>query len=506
MEYFNGTFDWARPAGLWALALPLLVLLASFLGRRPREVFTGTLGLWRELETENSARGARRSWHLPASRYLLLLALLSGALALAGPRWALPVERDTYRVIVDRSPSMYLPLSGKEKGEAEEDGGPSRLEAAVKLLRDYPGIGEAQLLWEDPTANMAGDPVGNEARAAGQEVRLPRGWEIPPERWGAPRGEVDWAAWDRAGVIWLTDRAPGLGGVERRLAGLVASGGAAVPGWVAWERELRFRWDGPVAETVDQAAAAQNDHRGGPGGEAASQGTGGFLPAPPGDFSASSPLPERGALVVESSSERPPLVQFQNQVPPPLRRFIELWAQERGLRTSGEAEAGPRLRVVGPRWRDEVAVTCGAQGWSLTGTATRGGAPPFPLGLQPPGAPGALATRLSTILDGQPLVLVSGAPGHLELAWRSLAEPLGDPAAFAVWWGQLLDELLLDPPGVVSLAERLGAGQPLCEPLPVAPAREADGSGTRSPDAELPLAALALCSAVLWAWRGRRRT
>ena len=455
MELFPGTLYFARPWGLLALVLPLSVLLASWVGRRPRELSTGTLELWRDLGPEAEAAGVRRAWRLPFSRLLLLAALVSGALALAGPRFAGAPAGNTWRIIVDRSPSMYLPweAAGQAiRGTGGDPKGRTRLAAALEMLHELPGAGEATFIWEDPGQVFGGTPVGPEP--SGPD--LPRGWELDPAKWGVPRAAVDWAGRDEAGVIWLTDHEPELGGGGRRRAGLVASGGAAVPGWVAWERELRFAWDGS------------------------------------------------GKLVRETCTDAPPLVLFQNDVPGPLRRFIEVWAADRGLRISGEAEAGPRLRVVGPRWVDEVPVTVGvggAGGWSLSGTATRGGAPPFPLGLQPPGAPTVLETRLASSLDGAPWVLVSGAPGHLELAWRSLEEPGGDPAAFAVWWGSLLDELLLDPPGVLPLAERLAAGEPRAE----GPDRAGGPAPNRFPvSGDLPLAGLALALACAWAFLDRR--
>ncbi|MEW6071455.1 MAG: hypothetical protein AB1726_02525, partial [Planctomycetota bacterium] len=43
---------WARPAGLGALLLPLLLLLAARSRRRPPARATGTLALWRRAEAE----------------------------------------------------------------------------------------------------------------------------------------------------------------------------------------------------------------------------------------------------------------------------------------------------------------------------------------------------------------------------------------------------------------------------------------------------------------------
>lgn len=453
VDFFGASLEWARPAGLWALALPLVVILASLVGRRPRQVFTGTLVLWRSVGDDVKHGGTRRERRFPPARWLLVLALTAGALALAGPRGRLTPAGETWRVLVDRSPSMYLPADGAGRVAGGHDGedaaGPTRLEKALADLFALRGDAQVAFIWEELGVSWPGERLDADETADD----LPRTWAWVP---AAARPEPDWAGRDEPGALWLTDRVPD---VPRHHAGLVASGGVTSPGWVAWERQKRFRWNAGL-----------------PGGG-------------------------EGALEEETSPDRPPVVLFQGHVVSPLRRFIEIWAEERGLRTSGESEAGPLLRVVGPYWTDEVPVTVGADGWTLSGTATRGGAPPFPLGLQPPGAPSVLETRLAVTLDGDPWALVTAAPGHLELAWRSLEEPRGDPAAFAVWWGSLLDELLLDPPGVVSLRERQAAGEALAE----RPRPAGSHPGTDPlPASEAPLTAAALILALAWVVFGTR--
>ena len=85
-----------RPAGLAALALPLLLLLWARRPTAPLRVATGTLELWRSTTDgapPRSASGARR---VPPRIWLLAAALAAGALAVAGPRRSVPPPQVTW--------------------------------------------------------------------------------------------------------------------------------------------------------------------------------------------------------------------------------------------------------------------------------------------------------------------------------------------------------------------------------------------------------------------------
>jgi len=216
--------EWTRPAGAAALALPLLVWLLHRARARPPEVATGTLALWRALCAQGVKRAERTRRAVPPRLWLLIAGLALGALALAGPRQPPRAAARTWRLVVDRSPSMYLPVG--------VDGGATRLrralDSALELLAGERAAGD-ELLWI-----CAGEAAAEER--AGE--RPPADWLVAPR---APRAEPQWELHDRPGTLWITDRAPA---VARAQAGLCASGGGAQGGLVARTRDEAIEWDG----------------------------------------------------------------------------------------------------------------------------------------------------------------------------------------------------------------------------------------------------------------------
>jgi hypothetical protein len=187
--------EWTRPLGLLALALPIALLLASRLLARPVAVATGTLDLWRRVAAARARAPSRSRRRVPPALWLLAAGLGLGALALAGPRTPGRAAREL-RVLVDRSPSMELPL-----------GSGTRRERAVALAR----------AWIDSN--------------------LPAGSRVEWIDRAGPFEPGD----DRPDTLWVTDAAP-QPPPER--AGFVASGGGAVPGPIAVQGSTRYDWDG----------------------------------------------------------------------------------------------------------------------------------------------------------------------------------------------------------------------------------------------------------------------
>ena len=196
----NG-FYWARPDWLAALALPLAVWWLARRPRPPAETATGTLAVWREAAAEALPAAARRR-----APWLLLAALCLGALALAGPRTL--VSGSPWRVVVDRSPSMHLPVTAA--------GGATRLERALALA-------EAELERRGARARRYLAYDGVEFVTA-EGDGLPPAWRRAP---ALPHPEPDWARIDFSRTLWVTDREPAT---APRQAGLVLSGGDLVPG------------------------------------------------------------------------------------------------------------------------------------------------------------------------------------------------------------------------------------------------------------------------------------
>ena len=169
------------------------------------------------------------------------------------------------------------------------------------------------------------------------------------------------------------------------------------------------------------------------------------------------------------------------RLPEPLRELARLWAERRGLAAGGSALFSFTLEQAGAPREVELA----RDGWSAQARVGSALAP--------------AAGETSWLAAGGPCVLA--APGQVRCSIVALEEPAGDPAAFAVSWGELFDSVLLDPPGVVPLSERTARGAPAWR----APA----GSGATGEGSERPLGGwCALLSALLalaaWVLRGIR--
>ena len=257
----------ARPLGLSALLLPLAVLLLAR-RRRPESEPTGTVAVWREVAPREPQAGGRRR-RLPPGLLLLLTALSLGSLALAGPRAGARAGR-SWHLMVDGSPSMQLP---------HQDGG-TRRERALARAEDW---------------------LAGVLRAEDRVLRST--WD------GVPSSSLD-----RAGVLWVTDRAPAD---PPRRAGLFASGGRAVPGPIAVGRGELLRWDG---ESVVRA-----------------------------------PAPRRA-------------VRLDAAVPGILAGLVRLWAATRGLDVAGAPDRDEVLHLGSVTGAGPLAeVRAGRDGWTAAG-------------------------------------------------------------------------------------------------------------------------------------------
>ena len=180
-------------------------------------------------------------------------------------------------------------------------------------------------------------------------------------------------------------------------AGFSASGGGAVPGPIARERRARLDWDGVRVVRVEDAFA-------------------------------------QSALSVT----------IDPKLPAPLRELAQLWAEQNGLVSRAARGADElcalELECAGAPQPAELA----HEGWSA---AARVCAP-----LEP-------AAGESVWLSSAGACVLR-APGLVRTSIAELAEPSGDPAAFAVSWGRLFDSVLLAPPGIVALNERTARGAP----------------------------------------------
>jgi hypothetical protein len=195
----------ARPLGLLALLLPVALLLGARAFARPERLATGTLAIWRRVLASPVPATPHRTRRIPPAVVLLALGLALGSLALAGPRIAEPEAPRRFRMLVDGSPSMDLPV---QAGASE-----TRRERAEANAR-------AWLALHAPDASV---------RRIVREGRI---------------GSDD----DAEDALWITDRAPSP---PPEHAAWFASGGAAVPGPIAVNGTTRLDWDGasivPVA-------------------------------------------------------------------------------------------------------------------------------------------------------------------------------------------------------------------------------------------------------------------
>lgn len=220
-----------RPLAAALYALPLAVLLLSLRRDQPREVLVGTARFFPRDEAASGSRTARR---LTPDRIAAIAALTCAITALLGPRPA-PEEhaREAFALLVDRSPSMYLehdPKSGRADRRIDV-----AIEAALAALGER--AGDLDIVWLDGE-----DEVGTGAQPPPELLEPPR----------TPRAEPMFGAFDREGVLWVTDTPP----VPRPShAGVALGGGEAVPGPVAVTPEGTRAWtaDGRIVDAGGDA-------------------------------------------------------------------------------------------------------------------------------------------------------------------------------------------------------------------------------------------------------------
>jgi len=213
----------ARPFGLLALVLPLALFLLARRKRRPPVLATGTFALWRQVTSAARPSAARRAGAPPAV-WLAILALSLGAVALAGPRPVFEEPPRRWTVVVDRSPSMALPLAPGRPG--------TRRDTALALLADELGRVAG------PRDRVRWTARGRESLDLPPDALPPRAWLEAPAWFQA---EPDWRLSDEPGTFWLTDAPPEE---EALFAGCVASGGELVPGPIGSDGTTLLEWDG----------------------------------------------------------------------------------------------------------------------------------------------------------------------------------------------------------------------------------------------------------------------
>lgn len=281
---------------------------------------------------------------------------------------------------------------------------------------------DVELIWVDgcrPGA-PAGPPVALGAGCPGDWSRAPR----------VAQPEPAWAAFDRLGTIWVTDRVPEDPG---QWAGHVASGGAAVPGVIGTTRAsggapAALHWSGEPAE-------APTAVEGGPSAR----------------------------------------VSIDPSLPAPLADFVALWAADRGVTVIDGAggDAPVELTITqGPVGDSHSSDRVGRDGWSaLVKTSTAEPTVPAEVeGVESDERGGAYRLVPWLFTEGGAAALSSG-PGAIECGIVEFLTPPNDRAAFAVSIAALLDGAILPHPAVVSLSER----------------RDAGGGGAALPEESLPL-------------------
>lgn len=220
--------EWTRPLGLVALLLPAIVLLLARARPWMPTLATGTLALWEGVAPSPPHAGARARGPIGLPIALLALGLTLGALALAGPRPSQPVIERTWRVIVDRSPSMY------RAGSTGEIPIVAAAHAVERWLASALAPGD-RVLWIAPNGSRGEQSAG---------ASLPSAWLAPPR---IPRSPPRFADEDRAGVLWLT-RAPLA--IVPRTAGVCAAAVEPTRGPIAVQGTTRFDWDGERIQEV----------------------------------------------------------------------------------------------------------------------------------------------------------------------------------------------------------------------------------------------------------------
>jgi aerotolerance regulator-like protein len=383
-------WEWSRPFGLAALAIPVLVLLLARRSRTPPVVPTGTLELWRGAAQESASGAARASrWSWPL--ILCLASLCLGALALAGPRFDRR-EPPVWRIVVDQSPSMFLPWAAPGATTASgSEGAPTRIAKALattlQLLDERAVPGDRRAWYRD---TLDGPPPIRGTRPPDAWLRAPR----------TPQPDPPFERFDQPDTLWLTDRAPASPPLN---AGVCASGGAPVPGSVSNAGGKGLAWD--------------------------------------------------GAQLAESPVVLARELAIDERVPPELRRFLGLWAEGRSLALASAPGPNTVLEISVSANDPFERVRATRDGWHGVGEAASTGALVF-------FEDGRVARAWLTAEDSSK-ALVTVAPGRIDVAFRTFSSLDSDPASFAVSWSKLLDSALIPANGVVALAERLAAGEPL---------------------------------------------
>lgn len=314
--------EFEQPRLVWLALAPIALWLFVFVARA-REAPSGTVEVWRELEhvTPRARRRAWTNWRL----WVASAALVAIAFALASPVRRGPNPTTTWRVLVDRSPSMFLPWA--ERGPLPL-GAPTRLARTFELANDWLEARRAadeRLVWVRWSAERFEEFVGDAPPAAwllaGPSAQAP-----PPfERFDAP------------GWVWLTDEPR-----EPRFAGVFASGGVAVPG-VIGETTTEL-----VELAASRAAGAETELT-------------------------VRPKPRASVALV-------------GPTPPLVREFVETWAEARALELAGQpvaltfetvAGASSAAVGVGPGWRvrgdaTTLALEPGERAWLLEDSAAGG--------------------------------------------------------------------------------------------------------------------------------------
>lgn len=366
----------ADPTALAWLGLPLGLLLLSALPGRVPDTPTGTLELWRRVADRQDLAGDLRRRRVPLWLALLCAGLTALALAAAEPTWVgAPVPR-TFDVVVEPGAALTLPWIGDD-GVARGTRFERAAERLAEELAEDAGPGD-RIRWHLGVTSLESALEAAPPFAAGELLAS---------------AEVDWIAWDRAGIWWLRSERPAS---RPAAASWVASGGAAVPGLVDRSAEASLHWDGAALERL-----APDE------------------PAP--------------ALAVD--------------VPAPWSDFAEAYGAARGLRVVA-AGADPLDAAVLhlspiPAGDDLRGVRAGRDGWSIDYSG-------------PSGAPASDGTADWLVAGAR--TLVSWRPGEVRVASGQWSEPIGDPAAFALAAGRLLDRARLPAPGCAPLAARLDRG------------------------------------------------
>lgn len=371
-----------RPWAAALLLLPLALLLLSLRRREERTVLLGTARFFSGLAGGGGRSSSRR---ISASQALAAIALAAASGAAVGP--APPgaeVPGVQWLVVVDRSPSMYL--------EPSAEGGGSRLASslrAARVLLEEAGVPTATVRYLDGSTPGAG--VG---RAFGLEAAPPAALLEQPV---SALPEPSWGAFDRPGVLWVTDGVPPIAPAS---AGWVASGGEAVPGPVGWGPDGALVWDGPGTEPRLDASLRPRAWVGG-------------------------------------------------ELDPVLASFAGAWAAERGVALVEERDETSELVVegAGPLPRRSPDRSGGRDGWTVS-FAVDAGAPS-----------GIGRSWWIAAGDGPRHDLISAAPGRVVVAPLRLGASPAPADVFAVSMGALLDGALRSPRWIVPLGERAGAGQ-----------------------------------------------